>query len=136
MDLSSGNLKSTNFECFFFNLKLNRSKTTTDTVNITLDRRFPGTIYNLKKSRFGEKLAELDAGMGEISKRSQLHEKIRKYTIWQPSIKENCLYVYFLTITRVTRLGDFSPFGLLFEAHYDGNFLGYFLFKQIYYIFT
>jgi len=42
----------------------------------------------------------------------------------------------------VTRLGDFSPIGILLEALYDflkaqnnGDFWGYFLFKQIYYIF-
>jgi hypothetical protein len=49
-------------------------------------------------------------------------------------------------VARVTRLGDFSPTGLLLEANYDflkrrsspknGKILGYFLFKQIYYIFT
>jgi hypothetical protein len=47
---------------------------------------------------------------------------------------------------RVTRLGNFLPIGLLLEALYDfwkdevvennGDFLGYFLFKQIYYIIT
>ncbi len=46
---------------------------------------------------------------------------------------------------KVTRLGNFLPIGLLLEAHYDfwkdevaqnnDDFLGYFLFQQIYYIF-
>jgi hypothetical protein len=47
---------------------------------------------------------------------------------------------------RATRLGDFSPIELLSEPHYDifkdkvaqsnGIILGYFLFKQVYDIFT
>ncbi len=49
-----------------------------------------------------------------------------------------------LTPIRVTRLGDFSPIGLLLEGHYDmifwknevgqkgADFLGYFLFKHIF----
>jgi hypothetical protein len=51
-----------------------------------------------------------------------------------------------LKIIRVIRLGNFSPIGLLFEAQYDfwkdevapnnGNILGQFLFKFVYYIFT
>jgi hypothetical protein len=49
-------------------------------------------------------------------------------------------------VLRVTRLGYFLPIGLLFEAHYDflkdevaennGDILGFFLLKQIYYIFA
>ncbi len=43
---------------------------------------------------------------------------------------------------RVTRLGNLLPIGLLLEDHYDevaqrnGDILGYFLFKQTYYILT
>jgi hypothetical protein len=56
-------------------------------------------------------------------------------------------YLTRLSMTnRVTRFVDFLPFVLLLEAHYDflidevaqnnGDFLGHFLFKHIYYIFA
>ncbi len=51
-----------------------------------------------------------------------------------------------IDVTQGDQIGHFLPIGLLLEAHYDfwkvevpqnnGNFLGYFWFEQIYYIFT
>jgi hypothetical protein len=62
-----------------------------------------------------------------------------------PGVNVTNLHFSLSLMLRVTRLGDFSPIGLLLEAHDDfekdeiaqrnGNILGFFLLKQIYKIF-
>ncbi len=71
---------------------------------------------------------------------------MRRSTVQSLSLQRVLPMLSVVMTSRVTRLGNLSAIGLLLDAHYDffkddvaqnnGDFLGYFLFKLIYYIFT